>query len=186
MGRGLKKVAIITGILFLLLFLFRGWLYKNTVNYTAVGERSITELTDKKLIAEIKKAKNEKHLTINEIIKIAENITIQKLQFTSSKVSNNPNQVVKRGKANCVGYAALFNAIGNYLITAQQEEGKYKFHHLVGKIDFMGMDLHQLLSSSFFKDHDYNEIELLETAEKIYVDPSASDYFGVHRILSRK
>ena len=181
----LKKTAQILGITILLLVLFRGWIFRKTVHYTNISERAKIEITNKNLLAEIEKEKNKRDLSIEEIIEIAERVTNRNLKFTTKKVSNNPNEVTKAGKANCIGYAALFNAIGTYLIEEQNDEGKYQMHHLIGKLNFMGIDLHSFFSHPLFKDHDYNQIEILETEKSIYIDPSASDYLKIHQITSK-
>ena len=85
-------------------------------------------------------------------------------------------------KANCVGYAAMFNAIASYLIKKQGVENEYEVQHKIGKLDFLGIDLHQYSGSPFFKDHDYNIICNKITKEEVAVDASVADYLWVERV----
>ena len=48
------------------------------------------------------------------------------------------------GKANCIGYSALFNAVAHYIIKETKAEDRYQAKHLVGRIHFLGVDLHLL------------------------------------------
>ena len=89
-------------------------------------------------------------------------------------------------KANCIGYSSLFNSIVEHLIKEQNAENDYRARHLIGRLEFVGFDLHQLFKDPFFQDHDYNEIENIHTKERIYVDPSLSDYFRINRVSSTK
>jgi len=100
-------------------------------------------------------------------------------------VSNNPNKVWSDKKANCIGYSALFNSIVNHLIVQQDQERLYKARHLKGQLYFLGINVHPLFDSPFFKDHDFNEIENRMEGVKIYVDPSVSDYLGIKEIRSK-
>ncbi|MDH7447596.1 hypothetical protein [Aquimarina sp. 2201CG14-23] len=180
----LKKIIKYFGILFILTILFRGFLYRNLVNYSKIGIRNNIILTNKNLIEEIDKKIKEKSLTIEEIIELSNDITSAELEFTFNKVSNNSNIIYGSKKANCIGYSSLFNSIGNYIIGKQKLTDKYEFTHLVGKLDVFGLDIHNLFSSSFFKDHDFNEIKLKQTGENKFVDPSMRDYLRIEYVIS--
>ncbi len=177
-----KKIFKTFGILLLILILFRGWIYKKTVKYVQINARQTIQITNPELIELIKKEKNGRILKIDQIIKIARNISTTKLAFTTQNVSTNPNQTFTSGKANCVGYSSLFNSIGEYLINTQKENGKYRFNHLVGRLNFLGINLNQYFTDPFFRDHDYNEIVNLETGRSIYVDPTICDYLGIYTV----
>ncbi len=116
------------------------------------------------------------------MITIAKNITCSSLSFSFEKTSNNPNIIFNTGKANCIGYASLFNSIMNYLINKSLNNKNYKSYHVVGKISFMDIDIHQLSNDPFFKDHDYVMIEDINTKERIYIDPSLNDYLNINRV----
>ena len=104
------------------------------------------------------------------------------MSFSTGKVSGNPNEVLKEGKANCIGYSALFSSIIDFLIDKQNDRDKIRTKHLIGKIEFFGVDIHQFSEHPFFRDHDFNSIENLDTGEIIYFDPSVSDYLKIEKI----
>jgi hypothetical protein len=164
--------------------LFRGFLYRISVNYLKVDTRNNITLNDKKLIKEIDNRTRDRILSIEEIIELSNKITSEKLDFTFNKVTSNPNLVCKLEKANCIGYSSLFNSIGNHIVEKQNLTEKYEFKHLVGKLEFFGLDIHKLFNSPFFKDHDFNEIRNKQTNEKKYVDPSLRDYLRIENVRS--
>ncbi len=179
-----KKSIKYFGILIILLILFRGFLYRTSVHYSKVEIRKNRTLTDKNLIEEITKQTDGKILNIDEIIKLSNKITSDKLKFTFDKVSSNPNSVSKLEIANCIGYSSLFNAIGNYILKNQKQTDQYEFIHLVGELDFFGFNIHNLFKSSFFKSHDFNEVKYKKTDEKKFIDPSLRDYLRIEYVTS--
>ncbi|MCL5246605.1 hypothetical protein M4I21_12340 [Cellulophaga sp. 20_2_10] len=182
--RRLKKIISYIGIIALLLILFRGFIYRKSVHYTQVKTRNNISLTNKTLTKSIDKELKNKILNIDEIIELSNQITSKKLSFTFGKASSNPNLVHGVTKANCIGYSALFNSIGNYIIAKQKMTDTYEFEHLVAKLDFFGIDVHKAFNSPFFKDHDYNEVKFKKTGESKFVDPSLSDYLKIRYIKS--
>ncbi|WP_324027669.1 hypothetical protein QSV08_06900 [Maribacter sp. BPC-D8] len=141
-------------------------------------------MTDQNLIKEINVQTENKTLSIEEIIKLSNKITSEKLKFTFNKVSSNPNLVSELKKANCIGYSSLFNSIGNYIIRKQKLTDQYEFIHLIGKLDFFGFNIHKLFNTPFFKNHDFNEIHDKRTGERKFVDPSLRDYLRIEYITS--
>lgn len=183
--RRFKRIITYFAILVILTILFRGFIYRISVNYTQVKIRSNITLTDNKLIKEIDEKTENKVLNINEIIELSNQITSEKLDFTFNKVSSNPNVASELKKANCIGYSSLFNSIGNYIIKKQKMTDKYEFIHLVGKLDVFGFNIHNLFNSPFFKDHDFNQILNKKTGEKEFVDPSMRDYLKIEYVTSK-
>ena len=179
-----KKIIKYLGIIIILLILFRGFLYRISVNYSKVAIRSDIALTNKKLIQEIDEQMEGKKMSIEEIIELSNEMTSRKLYFTFDKISNNPNLVSELKKANCIGYSSLFNSIGNYIIEKQKLTEKYEFIHLVGKLNFFGYNIHNIFKSPFFMNHDFNEIKGKKTGKKKYVDPSLRDYFRIEYVVS--
>lgn len=175
----MKKALKIIGFGILFLFLFRGFLYRQTINYTPIKERKSIPLTNQKIISAIQVEIKNKQLDISTIAHIARKITHSHLQFTFQKVSNNPNKIAIIGKANCVGYSAMFSSIANYLIRASKLEKQLEVKHLVGKLDFSGINLHQFFTDSFYQDHDYNVIKDKITGTTILIDPSLDDYLWI-------
>ena len=172
----MKKALKITAIILVILFLFRGVLYRYTITYTPIKERKSIPLIDKKVIAAIEKEIGSEQLDLQKIVNISTKITNQYLKFTFQRASNNPNKIVLTGKGNCIGYAALFSAVANYLINKAEGQDRFQSKHLVGKLDFLGIDLNALFTSPFYKNHDYNLIEDKKTGVVLLIDPSLDDY----------
>jgi len=175
----LKNKIRFLAFLLLILFFFRGSIYRFCITYNKIAVRNAVELRNETLIKRINIEVKEKQLTIEEIIDLSNKITSDELSFTFSKVSGNSNLILKDKKANCIGYSSLFNSICNYIIIKQKLTNQYKCVHLVGELDFLGFDIHQLLNSPFFKDHDFNQIKDLINDKEYSIDPSLSDYFYI-------
>ena len=178
----LKKIVKYLGVTILLLVLFRGVLYRATVNYSKVGIRDNVVLTNNNLIEEINIHMDNKTLDIEDIIALSNKLTSEKLKFTFEKTPSDPNLIPELKKANCIGYSSLFNAIGNYIIKQQNQTDDYEFVHLVGEINVLGLNVHSLFNDPFFKDHDFNEVIYKKTGERIYIDPSLRDYLRIDRV----
>lgn len=179
-----KNILKFFGLFVLVLLVFRGWIFRKSVNYRSISVRENVTKLDSKLIALIDKEQNGKELSITEIIAISDGIVKDNLEFTFDKCSNNPNQCFETNKANCVGYSALFNSVGNYLLTKQKINKDYKFVHHVGKLSLFGVDLHQMFENPFFKDHDFVEICDFKNEDSEFVDPTISDCFFINRVSS--
>jgi hypothetical protein len=182
----IKKATKYLGIILVLVILFRGFLYRTLVHYTLVDTRSSVTLTNKKLIEEIDKETRGVVLDIDEIIDVCNSITSKRLSFTFDAVPGNPNEVYDFGKANCVGYSALFNSIGNYIVNQQNQNLQYEFTHHVGKLFFLGIDMHTMSDNPFLSNHDFNKVTVVATGETIYLDPSMRDYLRIRTVTSYK
>lgn len=178
----MKTSLKIIAISILVLFLFRGFLYRLVIKYKDIGTRTEVKIIEKNLIKKIESKSIHKEIDFDKIIAIANEITIEELNFTTSRASSNPNDLINSKQANCVGYSAMFNSIANYIIRKNKLENKIEAKHQVGKLHLFGIDIHHFFDSSFFRDHDFNEIKNIETGEVISVDPSVSDYFWINRI----
>ncbi len=183
MKRIVRYIKIVVTVV-LLLLLFRGFVYRKLINYREIGKRDNIELNNNILTKIIDKKIEQRELNIDEIIKKSNEITSKELSFTFNKVSSNPNKILMIKKANCIGYSSLFNSIGNYIIQKQDLTEKYEFIHLIGKLDFLGYDIHKLFNSPFFRNHDYNEILNKKSNERKFIDPSLSDYLRIENISS--
>jgi len=182
----MKKIFKIIGISILLLLLFRGFIFRLIIKYQSIGTRTEIKIIEKNLIKKIESKSANKIINLDKIIAIANEITTEELNFTGSRASNNPNHLINSKEANCIGYSAMFNSIANYLIKKNQLESKIEAHHKIGQLYFLGIDIHQFFDSAFFRDHDFNEIEILESGEKYYIDPTIYDYFWISRIQSNQ
>jgi len=163
-----------------LLFILRGVLFRYLINYNVVSSRAAIEISNQRLIDKINAKSIDKTIDLETLTCIANAITCEMLSFTNGKASANPNQLLQTQRANCVGYAAMLNSIANYLI--QKHQLPFASKHQVAKLDLLGLDLHQFFNSSFFKDHDFNEIIDLDTGAKVSIDASVSDYLWIDRV----
>jgi hypothetical protein len=178
-----KKILFVIGFLIIGLSLFLGVLFRISVKYAKIAQRDPFEINDENFKTWIdKNSPSEKITNIDEIIDLTLKLTSKRLAFTSLHSSNDPNINFKTGKANCVGYAAFFNIVCNYLLKLNNLENDFHATHLVGNIEWFGFDLHQLNKSPIFKDHDFNTIIDRKAKKKKYVDPSLYDYFWIKRV----
>ena len=182
----MKKFFKIFGIVVLILILFRGFIFRFAINYTEIGSREKVEITNQKLIGKIISRSKGKRIGVESIAEIADQITRSELRFATSQTSNNPNELIDTKKAHCIGYSAMYNSIANYLIVRNDLQNEVESKHLVGKLDLFGINLHQFFDNSFFRDHDFNEVTNKRTGEKIFIDPSVSDYFRINKISKRE
>lgn len=182
----LKKSTKLFLITLLILYFFKGIIYRFTVNYSIINTRAHIELNAPSLHRKIDSLIYEKTLNIHQIIKLTNSLTSEELSFTFNKVTNNANKVLKNKKANCIGYSSLFNSIGNYILKQKKLNHLYKFKHLVGKLTVLGFDLHQFINNPFFRDHDFNEIKNIKTGAIYFVDPSLSDYFYIDAVTCKQ
>lgn len=178
----MKKFLECTLIVCILLLIFKGFLYRNLITYTKIGSRKNYKITNEKIIQNIEEYIKDKELTIDDIIEISNKITSEKLKFATKKTSNNPNINFEIKKADCIGYSSLFNTVGNYILQQQNLSETYEFKHVVGKMKFLGYDIHNMFKKPFFKYHDYNEVVNKKTGEKQYTDPSLYDYTWIDRV----
>jgi hypothetical protein len=178
----MKKVLKFLLITLVLLILFRAFLYRQLITYSVVGTRDEWVLKDAKLIEAIEKELPNGDLSAQEIVDVSNAITCRYLQFTTGQASSDPNLAFQAGKANCVGYSALFNAIANHIIRRKQVNNSLDAKHQIGKLRCCGTDLHQFFKSAFFKDHDFNQITDQRTGQIISTDPSVCDYLWINRV----
>ncbi|WP_298545748.1 hypothetical protein [uncultured Aquimarina sp.] len=176
-----KRYLLIS--LIALLFIFRGYLYRFFIKYEAVGERKEYPIHSSELISYINNSiANNDRLDITSIIHRSNNLTNEKLKFTSSKCDIDPNKLVNSSKTHCVGYAHFYVSTCNYLLEKSRLSNEWKAKAFKGKLYFLGIDIHKYLDSPFFKDHDFVIIENSKTDERIYIDPTISDYLGIDRV----
>lgn len=177
------KIGYISLVCLLLVFLFRGYIYRQLFVYELIETRkTYTEVGEG-----LKQYLNEETSTfkpqnIHEVVEKSLQITARTLRFRPTQPSSDPNALLISQEAHCVGYAAFFTTTCNYLLQKYQLDSTWKAKHWVGKIKFCGKDLHRFLSSPFFKDHDLAAVEDIQTGESLYVDPSLKDYFYINYI----
>ena len=177
----LTKFRIFLLVLTLLIF-FRGPIFRCLVTYEAVGERTTIAVSHPKLIQRLDVLTEGKDLVLDHLVTIAKEVTTKELSFSTKETSSDPNVLIETHRANCVGYAAMFQSIVSYLINKHGLHNEIYSEHRIGKMKFLGVDLHQFFSSSFFKDHDYNQVVHRNTGQEILIDLSVSDYLWIDRV----
>lgn len=178
----MKHALKTIGVSILILLLFRGIIFRWVIKYDEIGSRSEIEITNGHLIEKIERHSKNKEIDLNEILEIADEITNEELKFTTNRASNNPNTLINTNQANCVGYSAMFNSIVNHLIRKYKLQDEIEAEHKIGQLELFGSNLHQYFASPFFKDHDFNQITNKKTGDKIFIDPSVSDYLWIKRV----
>lgn len=169
--RFIKRLLFIILIFFLLVILFKGFIYRNFVKYDEVEGRGI-------FVIENVSSENFKNTDINEIIDFTLNQTSKRLKFKL----NNPGKFMLTGKANCVGYSEFSSSYISQLLRENNLENNWNVYHKVAKLRVFGFDVHQYFSSPSFKNHDFVVIENRKTKEKIAIDPAVYDYKGISRV----
>jgi hypothetical protein len=169
--RFIKRLFFFIFIFFLLVILFRGFIYRNFVEYDDIESRGI-------FVIENVSSENFKNTDINEIIDYTLNQASKKLEFKL----NNPGKFMLTGKANCVGYSEFSSSYISQLLRENNLENEWKVNHKVAKLKLFGVDVHQYFSSPSFKNHDFVVIENRKTKEKIAIDPALYDYTGINRV----
>ena len=181
--RFFKRLLLVSLILFFAVFIFREWIFGKLITYRSVSVIKSFPVEEKTL-----KDKIEKELQINsesdirEISLQALKITTEELQFSSHSTTINPNQLIHSKKTHCVGYAAFFTTVCNYILVMQKMSDKWRVKHRRGKLYFIGINIHTYFDSKFFGDHDFVSLENKETGEIFAVDPSVHEYLRINFI----
>jgi hypothetical protein len=168
-------------VVLLLMFLFRGNIFRLCVSYEPMGQRDFIALTDAELVTEISAwVRLHKAATIEDRIAYARSLTASRVSFVMRTTSGRPDDIVQNGVANCVGYARLFAAI----LDRAAGDGQLKQEILVGELSVFGQSLHQLTNDPFWRDHDYNKITDVNSGEVWFLDATLYDYLGVRQVTS--
>lgn len=169
-------------VAFCLIVLFRGLIFRYFINYEAISTRPVQLLTDRLFKEQLDRAYEGDTLDIKTLIRLSNEATSSLLSFTAGKASNDPNELISLKRANCVGYAAVFASVATYYLSLGGLQHEFEVSHQLGKLNFLGFDLHQFSDNPFFKDHDFNIILNKKTGEVLAIDASVYDYLGVDRV----
>lgn len=178
----MKRTLKIIGVSILILILCRGFIFRLAFKYHGIGTRPEIKIIDRELLRIIESKSKNRNTDLKSIIEISSTITKNELDFSSKHTSNNPNVLIHTHKANCVGYAAMFNSTINHLIRINKLQNNIEAEHNIGQLDIFEINLHQYFESPFMKDHDFNTVTNKKTGEKISVDLSVADVLWINRI----
>jgi len=76
----------------------------------------------------------------------------------------------------------MFTSIATYIIRNQKLHEEIEVYHKIGKLELLGIDLHQFSNHPFLKDHDFNVIRDIKTDQTIGVDASVNEYMGFQTV----
>lgn len=171
------------------LYLSRGWIYRQIVAYQPVGGRR--EYQAESILLKEQLAKKEDEVfsnatsgftEVNEIIDAAQELTAENLTFEWASCPADPNEIIRTGKANCIGYAAFCALVCNDFFEKAGLSSEWQAHPEIGKLHLFGVEVHPYFHSAFFKDHDFVVVENKTTGQRIAVDPSVYDMAGIKRV----
>lgn len=169
-----------------LALLFRGWIYRQVVTYAAIGPRDPYTATDGQLIQYLEtNAAATSNPDIADIMELSLALTARQLNFSTSSQVVDPNLLIHSKATHCVGYAAFFTTTCNYFLQQYHLSEVWQAKPQIGKLYFLGADLHQFFYTPFFKDHDFVTIENRRTGEVWAVDPSIRDYLYIDFVTLR-
>lgn len=176
----IKRIIQVIFILLVIGVLFRGWIYRHVLTYKSVGMRTSYHAKNKRLVDRIEAdALMQSDADIREIVRRGLSITSRQLEFTADKNEVDPNKLIKSGTAHCVGYASFFATTCNYLLDKHNLAQTWTAKRHVGKLYFLGINVHAYFHTPFFKDHDFVTIENKSTGEILAVDPTVNDYLFI-------
>lgn len=183
----LLKVIAVIAVVLVLLFLFKGNIYRMAVKYEDGGSRKSYDIKDDNLANYINQnLPNDESLDatidIDQIIDLSQEITTKTLDFSLEAQESDPKKLILSAEANCVGYAAFTAAVGNYLLSRFGMDKEWEAKPKKGKLYLFGNNMHKNVKSGWFKDHDFVVFRNKNTKEEIYVDPTVHEYFGVKRV----
>lgn len=173
MKKALRNILLLA----LVIFLIRGGLFRFLVKYHATDMLPKQEITNQAFLQFIEKQEVEP--TIEAIVKKSLRLSANRLSFTTHRCDIDPNLLFTSQKTNCIGYAAFFKTTCDGLLRKAKLESRFRVKHLRGKLTLLGIDLHRMSDSPFFRDHDFNLVEDMQTGEKIFVDASTFDMLGI-------
>lgn len=179
----LKKVTLTLSILILTGIAFRGCIYRQTIAYQWVGQRTNYPATDDQLIQYIEEnVEADKDLSIEDILSLANSLTSRQLHFTASDNDTDPNQLIHSKAAHCIGYAAFFATTCNYLLKKYHLDATWTAQPNIGKLYLLGENIHRYFDSPFFRDHDFVVVKNKVTGEVFAVDPTVHDCLFIHNV----
>lgn len=186
----MKKVAkrlLLLAVLAALFWTFRGPIYRYAVHYQVVSPRRTYLATAPVLIAQFEKLTNDKKpVSVTERIARTQTLTAEHLHFSAARgVAADPNRLVETRAANCIGYAAYFAAAFNFLQNRSSDPAPWEAEPHVAKLYFFNHNVHKVLQSGFWRDHDIVVIKNAQTGEEMAVDPSLYDYTGIKAVRVR-
>jgi hypothetical protein len=176
-----QRIVIRLFIFLLVLYVFKGFLYRNLVRYKEIQQRPFIEIENKTIKNDLNEWLNQNSTaTIDEIMNFAADYVTKHIQYTFGKCTTNPNKILTEDrKTNCIGYSASLHAVVTYLINQKGLSNNVKSEHKVGHLYLLGFNIHGLFQDASFKDHDYNVITDKRNHKRYVFDPTLYANLGI-------
>lgn len=183
-ARFFKKLLGSLLVFLLLLFCFKGDLYRALVQYKPIGQRENIRLDNDRMLQQLDAwLMAHKNAGLDETVSFARTFATSGIRYTFGKCSTNPNRVKDSRQTNCIGYSALFQSVVQYLLEKQGRSGKVTAEHKIGQLYLAGYNLHRLFKDPAFKDHDYNVVHDHASGERYVIDPTISACLGINTVV---
>ncbi len=160
-------------------FLFRERLFRAAFHFSDLAERSSTRTSTS---ASDPSGTQDKGSDVETCIDRALDETAEALSFTTGAAANDAAGALRSGRANCVGYAALFQRNCDEQLQRAGLDHEWRVLHLRAQLYCGSFNMHRLFSSPFWKDHDICVVENRRTGERIHLDPSLFDALGIRQV----
>lgn len=108
--------------------------------------------------------------------------TAASLEFTTGPAPNDASGALAAHKANCVGYAAVFQRLCTDLLSEKGLSAGWRVRHVRGLLYCGTFNLHRMARSPFWRDHDICVVENRMTDQHTCVDPSLFDALRIRRV----
>lgn len=179
-----KYKFLLLTILIIVVLSFKGSIYRNVIHYKNIGDRNYNLETSTQFKQYLKGLPLLKNKDIYSLCDNSLAITSSELKYTFNKCETQPSLLLQSGNTNCIGYSIFFVSVFNHYLKTYHLESEWKAKPIIGKLYLLNYNVHSLFKNSHLKDHDYVLIENIKTGEKIFVDPTLHDYFGIVEVSS--
>ncbi len=174
-----------TGALGLLLLgstvLLRGPLFRALFHFDALEERHTASQSPAPSSDPIHPTASDVN-TVDACIDAALDETAAALDFTTGPAASDAAGALRSGKANCIGYAAVFQRNCEARLAQAGLYGGWRVLHLRGLLYCGDFNMHRLFSSPFWKDHDICAVENRASGERLHVDPTLFEALRIRRV----
>lgn len=145
--------------------------------YKPIDQRAIIKLTDNILKNKYDEwLKSQSEFDLEQAIAFVLRTERTYLSFKVAKCPSNPNELLAAHYTHCVGFSSFFAASMDYILNQTNNAKRYTVKHLVGKVHFLNVDLHQFTTDPFWTDHDFNVVIDNVHHKEIYIDASLYDF----------
>lgn len=180
MVRVLKWAGGITLMMTMLSIVFRGPLFRTFFHFDDLRERHAGRAVH--ALSGPNGTSGEVPPPVEDCIDRALEETARLLEFTTGAALNDAAGTRANGKANCIGYAALFQDRCRRRLDSAGLADEWHVLHLRGRLFCGTFDTHRLFSSRFWKDHDICAVVGRNSGRRVFVDPSLFDAARIRRV----